>query len=203
MIEAGQLYVVAAPSGAGKTSLVKAIVGTTQGITVSISHTTRRIRPGEVNGLNYYFIDLTEFERMIAHQDFLEYATIFGNRYGTSRSWVEQTLAKGMDVILEIDWQGYQQIKRLFPHTIGIFILPPSHTALHERLVDRQQDSADVIQKRLADARETISHLPEFDYVVINDDFANAQRDLQTIILANRLRQVRQSAKYRGLIDSF
>lgn len=200
MTEIGQLFVVAAPSGAGKTSLVKAVVDATPGITVSISHTTRPIRPGEVHGVNYYFVDLPEFERMIAHDDFLEHALIFGNRYGTSKSWVAQTLAKGMDVILEIDWQGHQQIKRLFPEAIGIFILPPSVQALRDRLINRKQDSEEIIQKRLADVHETVSHLTEFDYVVINDDFTVAQDDLKAIIRAIRLREPRQSAKHQAMI---
>jgi guanylate kinase len=201
MAESGQLFVVAAPSGAGKTSLVKAVVDATPGITVSISHTTRPIRPGEVNGVNYHFLTLAEFEQMIAHQDFLEHALIFGNRYGTSKTWVAETLKKGIDVILEIDWQGHQQIKKLFPDAISIYILPPSVEALRERLVNRKQDSAEIIQKRLADVHETISHLTEFDYVVVNDDFTTAQQDLKAIITATRLLQPRQSAKHKALIQ--
>lgn len=203
MAEIGQLFVVAAPSGAGKTSLVKAVVDATPGITVSISHTTRPIRPGEVHGVNYYFVTVTEFEQMIAHQDFLEHAIIFGNRYGTSKTWVAETLKKGIDVILEIDWQGHQQIKQLFPAAIGIFILPPSVEALRDRLINRNQDSNEVIQKRLADAHETVTHLAEFDYVVINDDFTTAQTDLKSIIAATRLKQPRQSAKHQSLIQGF
>jgi len=200
MAERGNLFVVAAPSGAGKTSLVKAVVESITDITVSISHTTRSKRPGEIHGTNYYFVDKTEFQRLINHNDFLEYATIFDNFYGTSKSWVEQTLAQGIDVILEIDWQGHQQIKRLFPHAIGIFILPPSLHDLEERLVKRNQDHPDIIKKRLADAQETSAHIREFDYVVVNDDFAVAQHELSTIVQACRLLQKRQTAKYARLI---
>jgi guanylate kinase len=200
MADVGNLFVIAAPSGAGKTTLVKAVIDSMSNITVSISHTTRPKRPGEEHGLDYYFLDKTEFQRMIDHDDFLEHAVIFENLYGTSKSWVAQTLAKGIDVILEIDWQGYQQIKQLFSHAIGIFILPPSLHDLQNRLVKRNQDHADVIKKRLADVQETVSHIREFDYVVINDDFSTAQHDLKNIIEAARLAQTRQTAKYQKLI---
>lgn len=200
MADMGNLFVVAAPSGAGKTTLVKAVVDAISHITVSISYTTRPKRPSEIDGINYHFVDKTEFQRMIDHHDFLEYATIFDNLYGTSKSWVEQTLAKGIDVILEIDWQGHQQIKRLFPQAISIFILPPSLKDLQSRLVTRNQDHPDIIKKRLADAQETVSHVHEFDYVVINDDFAAAQHDLSTLIEASRLLCRRQTAKQARLI---
>jgi len=196
----GSLYVVAAPSGTGKTSLVKALIDSTENITVSISHTTRLKRPNEVDGVNYYFVDRAEFERMIAHQDFLEHATIFDNYYGTSKSWVEDTLAKGIDVILEIDWQGHLQIKQIFPQAIGIFILPPSLADLRDRLVNRNQDSAQIIEKRLADARATISHVQDFTYVVINDDFNQALRDLKIIVEAGRLLMCAQLAKVSALL---
>lgn len=200
MADKGNLYVVAAPSGAGKTSLVKALVESMQGITVSISHTTRPMRPGEAHGINYYFVDKSEFQRMVDHDDFLEHATIFDHCYGTSKSWVEQTLADGMDVVLEIDWQGHQQIKSLFPESIGIFILPPSLTALSERLVKRNQDHPEVIKKRLADVKETVSHMQEFEYLVINDEFSQALLSLVTIVSAGRLLQKRQAGKFKGLI---
>ena len=196
----GHLYVIAAPSGTGKTTLVKALVDSLSHITVSISHTTRPKRPNEVHGENYYFVTNTEFESMITHGDFLEYATIFDRLYGTSKSWVEKTLSQGIDVILEIDWQGHQQIKKIFPHSISIFILPPSLEDLHDRLVKRNQDHPDVIKERLADAKETVSHIPEFDYVVINDDFSHAAKDLITIVEAGRLQGDRQVAKHAGLI---
>lgn len=199
MADIGNLYVIAAPSGAGKTTLVKALIDSLPNVTVSISHTTRHRRQNEMQGINYHFIDDAEFKRMIAHGDFLEYATIFDNLYGTSRSWVEQTLAQGVDVILEIDWQGHQQIKRLFTRAIGIFILPPSSQDLRERLIKRNQDHPDIVEKRLADARETVSHIHEFDYVVVNDDFASALRELKNIILVGRLLQARQMIKHAKL----
>jgi guanylate kinase len=200
MADRGNLFVVAAPSGAGKTSLVKALVESMQGVTVSISHTTRDMRPGEAHGINYYFVEKSEFQRMVDHDDFLEHATIFDNWYGTSKTWVQQTLAKGIDVILEIDWQGHQQIKHLFPESIGIFILPPSLAILAERLIKRNQDHPDVIKKRLDDVKLTVSHMREFEYLVINDDFSLALDSLKTIISAGRLLQKRQSGKYKGLI---
>ncbi len=200
MADSGNLYIISAPSGAGKTTLVKALVDSLSKITVSISHTTRAKRPGEMNGVNYYFIDKNLFEKMIAQNDFLEYATIFDHWYGTSKSWVNETLAQGLDVILEIDWQGHQQIKTLFPDSIGIFILPPSLNDLRDRLMKRNQDDANIIKKRLADTSETISHVYEFDYVVMNDDFTNALHDLKTIIEAGRLLQKRQTKQYARLI---
>lgn len=201
MIDIGNLFIIAAPSGTGKTTLVHALVQSMRDVMVSISHTTRVKRPNEEHGLNYYFIDRTEFERMITHGDFLEYATVFDQLYGTSKSWVEQTLAKGKDVILEIDWQGHQQIKHLFPHSISIFILPPSLEVLKDRLIKRNQDHPDIIKKRLADVQETISHIHEFDYVVINDDFTHALAELQTVIASGRLLQRRQTAKHARLIN--
>lgn len=198
----GRLYVVAAPSGAGKTSLVKALVESLPEVTVSISHTTRKKRPNETDGVNYHFIDKTTFQQMIQHQDFLEHATIFDNYYGTSKRWVEQTLAQGKDVVLEIDWQGQQQVKRLFPQSLSIFILPPSLEVLRERLVGRNQDDAEVIKKRLADARESVSHINEFDFVVINDQFDKALEELSFIVLATRLLRPRQTILHAGLINN-
>ena len=199
----GTLYVIAAPSGAGKTTLVKALIDSLADITVSISHTTRPKRPQEVHGVNYYFVDKPKFQRMIEAHDFLEHATVFDNLYGTSKSWVENTLANGTDVILEIDWQGHHQIKTLFPDTIGIFILPPSLDDLKSRLVTRNQDHPDIIEKRLLDAKETISHLNEFEYVVINDDIDRALHDLRAILEANRLLARRQAVKHAQLIANF
>lgn len=201
MADRGKLYVIAAPSGTGKTTLVKALVESIPKIVVSISHTTRSKRPNEMHGTNYYFIDHAEFKSLIAHGDFLEYAVIFDQYYGTSKRWVEETLAKGIDVILEIDWQGHQQIKKLFPDALSIFILPPSLQDLRERLIKRNQDRPEIIEKRLKDTKVTASHIREFDYVVINDDFANALRDLITIIEAARLKCSRQIAKFAKMID--
>ena len=200
MSESGNLYVISAPSGTGKTTLVKTLVDSLPNITVSISHTTRLKRPAEVHGVNYYFINENEFKHMIQHGDFLEHAIVFNNMYGTSRSWVEETLRRGIDVILEIDWQGAQQIQRLIPACISIFILPPSLDALSNRLMRRNQDKPEIIRKRLADAQETISHVSEYQYVVLNDDFEAALEDLKTIVLAGRLVQSRQTKKLSPLL---
>jgi len=203
MARLGTLYVVAAPSGTGKTTLVKALIDSMPAITVSISHTTRPRRTAEVEGVNYYFIDETEFQRMIDHHDFLEHANVFNHHYGTSRSWVERTLAQGIDVILEIDWQGCDQIQRLFPECISIFILPPSLTDLAKRLRDRAQDSPEVIQQRLADARETVSRIHHFNYVVMNADFDTAVNDLKAIVQSNRLLQKKQPINLDKLLAEF
>lgn len=203
MGDVGNLYVVAAPSGTGKTTLVKALTDSVPDITVSVSHTTRPMRPNEVDGVNYHFIDLATFEEHVAHNDFLEHAMIFGNGYGTSKRMVSETLAKGIDVILEIDWQGHQQIKQLFPESISIFIMPPSMADLKSRLETRNQDKPEIIAIRLADAQETLSHIHEFDYVVLNDDFSRALADLSSIIYAGRLLEKRQSRKFAGLLSTF
>lgn len=200
MAESGNLYVISAPSGTGKTTLVKTLVESLTNITVSISHTTRTKRPAEVNGINYYFIDKAEFLRMIEHNDFLEHANVFDNLYGTSRTWVEETLQRGIDVILEIDWQGAEQIQRLYADCISIFILPPSLATLSQRLVQRNQDNSEIIKKRLADAQETVAHVGEYDYVVLNDHFETALNDLKTIILAGRLLKRRQIKKLAPLL---
>lgn len=200
MAQTGNLYVIAAPSGTGKTSLVKALTERLPHVAVSISHTTRSIRPGEEHGVNYFFVEKAQFKQMIERHEFLEYATVFENFYGTSKLWVEKTLQEGIDVILEIDWQGHQQIKRLFPGSIGIFVLPPTLTDLKERLTGRNQDSAEVIAKRLADVKETVSHVQEFEYLVVNDDFDRAIADLTTILSAGRLLTKAQLRKYERLI---
>ncbi len=197
----GNLYVVSAPSGAGKTTLVKALVESTPGITVSISHTTRLKRPAEIHSVNYYFIEKDEFNRMVEENEFLEHAVIFSNSYGTSRKWVEDTLARGLDVILEIDWQGCQQIQKLFPECICIFILPPTFQALANRLNLRNQDNAKIIKQRLTDAKAATSHIHEYDYVVLNDNFDTAVNDLKTIVLTGRLSQRAQTVKYAELIS--
>jgi guanylate kinase len=196
----GNLYVIAAPSGTGKTSLVDALVKTCADVVVSISHTTRAKRPNEIEGVHYYFVDKNIFEQMLAKDEFLEHAFIFENLYGTSKTWVEQRLAFGKDVILEIDWQGHQQIKRLIPQAISIFILPPSLQQLEARLNKRKQDSPQVIQTRLADAKLTASHFKEFDYLLINDDFETALKELKIIIAAGRLLRAPQLAKHAKLI---
>jgi len=203
MGELGNLYVIAAPSGTGKTTLVKALTESVNQITVSISYTTRPKRPAEIEGKNYHFISLAEFNKMIAHEDFLEHAQIFENYYGTSKSWVEKTLHAGTDVILEIDWQGFQQIKRLFRNSIGIFILPPTFKDLKERLEIRDQDHPEVILTRLADAKVAISHAKEFDYIIVNDNFEQALYELTVIVEAGRLQRPRQLKRYAKLINAF
>lgn len=201
MTAPGNLYVISAPSGTGKTSLVKAIVESTLNITVSISHTTRPKRSGEVDGVNYYFIDENAFQRMVQHIDFLEYATIFHYHYGTSQTWVEETLAQGIDVILEIDWQGAQQIKAKIPDCISIFILPPTLEDLAIRLTKRNQDKPEVIAERLSDARVTVTHANEFDYIVVNDDFDHAVHNLKVILEAGKFLKKQQLEKYNYLIN--
>ncbi|HQQ73584.1 MAG TPA: guanylate kinase [Pseudomonadales bacterium] len=183
----GILYTVSAPSGAGKTSLVKSLLEQCPALRVSVSHTTRPQRPGEIDKTNYHFIDRPTFEAMMDRGEFLEQAEVFGNLYGTSQKWVEQTLADGADVILEIDWQGAQQIRRLMPDSIGIFILPPSLEALLLRLNGRGQDDSAVIEKRMAQAREEIAHYTEADYLVVNDTFDQALADLAAIVRAEPL----------------
>ncbi|MEZ5435069.1 MAG: guanylate kinase [Pseudomonadales bacterium] len=184
----GILYTVFAPSGAGKTSLVKALLDQRPELTVSISHTTRQQRPGEVDGVNYHFTDRATFTAMIERGEFLEHAEVFGNLYGTSQTWVQQTLASGRDVILEIDWQGAQQIRRLMPDNIGIFILPPSIEVLLHRLNARGQDDEAVIQRRMAQARDELSHYAEADFLVVNDQFDKALADLVAIVRSQPLR---------------
>ncbi len=198
----GQLWVVAAPSGAGKTSLVNALVDSVSGIKLSISHTTRPPRASDEEGKDYFFIDKPTFEAMITEQAFLEYANVFGNYYGTSKQWVEHELAKGEDVILEIDWQGAEQVSALLPDSRSIFILPPSPGTLRHRLEKRAEDQADVIAKRLQEATEEMSHCEDFDYIIINDKFEEALLELSAIILAQRLKSARQAQKYGTLLQS-
>ncbi|MDX1461201.1 MAG: guanylate kinase, partial [Xanthomonadales bacterium] len=169
--ELGTLYVISAPSGAGKTSLVGEMVKRDERLGVSISHTTRPMRTGEQDGVNYHFVTREEFEAMIIRGDFLEHADVFGNYYGTSQVWVKQTLAEGKDVVLEIDWQGAEQVRRLMPDCVGIFIVPPSTEILRQRLTGRGTDAADVVERRLSEASEECRHAGEFDYLVVNDDF--------------------------------
>lgn len=196
----GTLYTISAPSGAGKTSLVKALVESSPDIWVSVSHTTRTIRPGEVDGVNYHFVSRVQFDEMLQANAFLEHADVFGNLYGTSQEWVEGALNSGKDVILEIDWQGAQQVRRLLPDTVGIFILPPSRETLRGRLTGRGQDDAAVIEARLAEATEEMSHYAESQYLVVNDDFDEALGDLQAIIRAERLRLEKQQQRQQKLL---
>ncbi|AUV03488.1 guanylate kinase [Phytobacter ursingii] len=199
----GTLYIVSAPSGAGKSSLIQALLKTqplydTQ---VSVSHTTRAPRPGEVHGEHYFFVNHAEFKAMIDDDAFLEHAEVFGNYYGTSRATIEQVLKTGVDVFLDIDWQGAQQIRKRMPQARSIFILPPSKIELDRRLRGRGQDSEDVIAKRMAQAVAEMSHYAEYDYLIVNDDFDTALGDLKTIIRAERLRMGRQMQRHDALIS--
>jgi len=196
----GTLYIISAPSGAGKSSLVKALIDIEPQIRVSVSHTTRAMRPGEENGVHYHFVEREEFVKMIEHGDFLERAEVFGNLYGSSQSYLQQTLDEGHDLILEIDWQGAEQVRKLMPQARSIFILPPSQQALRERLDKRGQDSAEIIDGRMREAVSEMSHYVDYDYLIINDDFAKALDDLKAIFHASRLQQKRQQQRYGKLL---
>jgi guanylate kinase len=178
----GRLFVIAAPSGAGKTSLVKALLASEPRLRLSVSHTTRKRRPTEEDGREYHFVPVPQFERLVARGEFLEHARVFDNFYGTARGFVEEQLRQGHDVILEIDWQGAQQVRRAMPQCVSIFILPPSRRALAERLARRATDSPEIIARRLRDAAADMSHSREFDYVIVNDDFTQAVSDLRRIL---------------------
>lgn len=188
----GSLILISAPSGAGKTSLVKSALDVDTEIVVCVSHTTRAMRNGERNGENYYFVGDTEFDRMIAAGAFLEHADVFGKRYGSSRHEVDRCRADGKDVILEIDWQGADQVRGMLADAVSIFILPPSIAELEKRLRRRGQDSADAIQRRLAEAKTDMAQAARYDYLIVNDDFDRAQRELLSIIQSARLRRERQ-----------
>jgi guanylate kinase len=198
----GTLYIISAPSGAGKTSLIKRLVQQVEQLQVSISHTTRPRRAGELDGRDYFFVSVAAFQTMLAQNHFLEHAQVFDNFYGTSRLAVEQTLAQGIDLILEIDWQGAQQMRKIFPDCRSIFILPPSLAILQQRLRGRGQDAEAVIQRRLAEAMAEISHYHEFDYLVVNDDFDQALAQLQSIFMAHRLLTARQQKNLHGVLSA-
>jgi guanylate kinase len=202
MSNQGTLYIVSAPSGAGKTSLLKALIKDTTDVRISVSHTTRKQRAGEQHGIDYHFVNVDEFQRMIQQDAFLEYAEVFGNFYGTSRSWVQQQLDEGTDIILEIDWQGARQVRQLMPQSRSVFILPPSKDALEQRLHGRGQDDAEVIARRMAAAREEMSHYAEYDYLIINDDFDTAKAELKAIFIAERQRVINQRVRNAQLIDN-
>jgi guanylate kinase len=199
-IEAGTLFVVAAPSGAGKSTLVNALLERERAISLSVSHTTRPPRGGEQYGRHYYFVDRAEFEREIDEGVFLEHAEVHGNLYGTSRTTVQDLLGQGRDVLLEIDWQGAEQIRRSKPDCVSVFILPPSRAELERRLRGRGSDAPDVIERRLHNSRGEIAHAHEFDYIVVNDVFEQALGDLQAIVRAVRLRSSLQWQRHEGLI---
>lgn len=197
----GTLYIVAAPSGAGKSSLVNALLEREPGIVLSISHTTRLPRPTDRDGQHYHFVTRAVFERMTAEGLFIEHAEVFGNLYGTSRLAVEPLLAQGRDVLLEIDWQGARQVRTALPGCVSVFILPPSRAELERRLRARASDDAAAIARRLADSRGEIEHAGDFDYIVVNDQFADALADLRSIVTSQRLRQPVQFARHAALID--
>jgi guanylate kinase len=201
LAEQGTLYVISAPSGAGKTSLVAAMLEQDPCLGLSVSHTTRPMREGEQDGINYHFVSRDDFEAMIARGDFLEHADVFGNYYGTSQVWVRETLAKGEDVILEIDWLGAEQVRRLMPDCVSIFIVPPSPEVLRERLTGRGTDAPEVVERRLKEAREECRHAAEFDYLVVNDDFTEALADLLAIVRSERLRFTAQNLRYGSLLE--
>ena len=197
------LIIISAPSGTGKTSIVSALIESDSQLNLSISHTTRRPRPNEIEGQDYYFVDRDIFQAMVNRGEFLESAEVYGNLYGTSHKWVKESLASGHDVLMEIDHQGAQQIRKAFPQAISIFILPPSYAQLEERLKQRGQDDQKTISRRLASVREEGSHLNEFDYVVINNELQEAIKDVSCIIRAERLRIMRQLINQRTLIAQF
>ena len=196
----GSLYVISAASGAGKTTLVSAMLQQISDLEVSVSHTTRNPREGEVDGINYHFVDKDEFEKMVEAGEFFESASVFGNMYGTSRQYIQEQLLRGKDVILEIDWQGARQIRRLMTDCKSIYIAPPSITALRERLSKRGQDDEAVINKRMREAVSEMSHYAEFEYLVINDDFDEARDNLAAIIKGNRMLFEHQQQKHAKLL---
>lgn len=196
----GCLYCIVAPSGAGKSTLVAALLAEDHEIQLSISYTTRPPRPGEVDGREYRFVTRERFEELVAQDEFLEHAEVYGNLYGTSKRWIEARRAKGEDVLLEIDWQGARQVRKLFPDMTYIYILPPSIEVLRERLVKRGKDSAEVIERRLAAAREDLRHINKADYVIINQDFASALADLLAVVRSLRLTAARQISRHADLI---
>jgi guanylate kinase len=196
----GNLFILSAPSGAGKSSLIKALTERHPDMKVSVSHTTRNVRPGEENAVHYHFVTVDEFQAHINDGQFIEWAEVFGNFYGTSKIAIEMMLNDGIDVFLDIDWQGAQQIRELFPEVITIFIAPPSRHELRDRLIGRGQDDDSVINQRMAEAKSEISHYPEFDFLLVNDEFEQCLTELSTIVLAQRLKQANQAIKFDHLL---
>lgn len=197
----GNLYIVAAPSGGGKTSLVRHLVTTLDDIEISVSHTTREIRPGETDGTDYYFTNEEKFMEMVNDNAFIEHARVFNNLYGTSEAQIKERLRLGIDVVLDIDWQGAEQIKRIFPKAVSIFIIPPSIEELERRLMNRRQDKDEVVSERMRRAQDELSHYPEFDYLIVNDNFEHAAVELRAIVIANRLKIERQINKQTKLLS--
>jgi len=198
----GMLYIISAPSGAGKTSLVKALLEEVDFIEVSVSYTTRSRRPGEREGIDYHYIDQDHFKQMIADEQFIEHAEVFSNYYGTSKEQIKEKLKAGIDIILEIDWQGALQVKEQFAQCSTLFILPPSRKELLSRLTERGQDSEEVINNRMNESIEQLSHYKEFDYLIVNDQFAHALGELKSLIHAFRLRQTTQCRRHHNLIEA-
>ena len=198
----GNLFILSAPSGAGKSSLIGALLKKHSDMKVSVSHTTRSPRPGEENGVHYHFVSVDEFKALIEKNDFFEWAQVFDNFYGTSKQAIESQLAAGIDVFLDIDWQGAQQIRKLVDDVETIFILPPSKEELESRLNNRGQDSAEVIAGRMAKAQSETSHYNEYDYVVVNDDFDTALTEIETIVMAKRLSLKSQTARHLALLEN-
>jgi guanylate kinase len=198
--ESAILFIVSAPSGAGKTSLLRELVPADPRLVMSVSHATRAMRTGEKDGIHYHFVSTAEFEALVERGAFLEYAKVFDNYYGTSEDAVRTQLAQGLDVLLEIDWQGARQVRQRFSDAVSIFIAPPSIEALRERLSKRGQDSAEVVERRMVDARNELSHYLEYDYLVMNDDFGTALAELRAIVAAERLRQPRQKARFDAVL---
>ncbi|MEK7322059.1 MAG: guanylate kinase [Pseudomonadota bacterium] len=194
------LYIISAPSGAGKTSLVRTLLARLPTMALSVSHTTRAMRPGERDGVDYHFVTVADFKAMVAAGAFLEHAQVFDNFYGTSKAGIQVQLAEGRDVLLEIDWQGARQVRAAFPGAVGIFILPPSRQALEQRLRDRGQDGEEVIARRMRDAVAEMSHYNEYDYLVINDDFVRAEGDMEAIVRAHHLRREPQAQRYQEIL---
>ena len=199
----GALFVVVAPSGAGKTSLLARLLKDEPNIRLSISYTTRAPRPGEADGREYHFVDRPTFERMIAANEFLEHANVHGNLYGTGREWIETMLRGDNDVLLEIDWQGARQVRAMLPQMVGIFILPPSLKELRRRLQTRATDAPDAIERRLNNAREEVSHVLEFEYIIVNERFEAAVNDLVAIVRAARVSRAQQAIRLASLLDEF
>jgi guanylate kinase len=197
----GSLFIVSAPSGAGKTSLVHALLKVNPQIDLSVSYTTRSPREGEIDGVAYHFISRERFEAMATAGEFLESAEVYGNYYGTSQTWISQENAKDRDILLEIDWQGAAQVRRVFPECISIFILPPSLEALEQRLTGRGKDSSEIIARRMAAVRDDVAHVAEFDYVIINDDLNEALQQLNAVVTAARHRSNKQLARHQQLIN--
>ncbi len=197
----GNLFIVSAPSGAGKTSLLKALLKADDNLALSVSHTTRPPRPGEQDGVDYHFVSVEEFVARAGEGAFLEQAQVFDNYYGTSEESVKSQLQSGLDVVLEIDWQGARQVRKAFPEAVSIFIIPPSIAALRERLGNRGQDDEDVIERRMKDARKELSHYAEYDYLVVNDRFEDALHDLACIIRSVRLRLEQHARRYAAALQ--